>query len=85
MYCEDCHLANKETVCGNGITEPPYLTMYRCPYDKEYYHYGDDGCLRKLTEKGKKQLHADFYVGGKLCLDQLVKRNTMNLKKDTEK
>ena len=44
MYCEDCHLAKKEKVCGNGITEPPYLSMYRCPYDKEYYHYGDDEC-----------------------------------------
>ena len=44
MYCEDCPLAKKETVCGNGITEPPYFTMCRCPYDKEYYHYGDDEC-----------------------------------------
>lgn len=41
---QNCNIGNKETVLGNGVTEPPYLNLVRCPFEKEYYKYLDDEC-----------------------------------------
>lgn len=42
--CETCARGKKETVVGNGITEPPYLSLVRCPNDNEYYKSLDAYC-----------------------------------------
>lgn len=54
MNCENCNIGNKETVLGNGITEPPYISLIRCPFEKEYYKYPDDECNHEKyrTERG---------------------------------
>lgn len=44
MCCEACSLGHEERVLGNGITEPPYLLLIRCPFDDEFYKYPDDEC-----------------------------------------
>lgn len=44
MNCEKCSFGKAEIVVGNGITEPPYLKLVRCPFEKEYYKYPDDKC-----------------------------------------
>lgn len=44
MKCEDCSLGKAERVVGNGITEPPYLFLVRCPYEQEYYKHPDEDC-----------------------------------------
>lgn len=44
LFCEECPLGKIETVLGNGITEPPYLGLIRCPFETEYYKYPDDEC-----------------------------------------
>lgn len=41
--CEDCLYGQLERVVGNGITEPPYVWLIRCPYN-DYYKYPDDYC-----------------------------------------
>lgn len=52
--CENCGHGTKERVLGNGITEPPYLFMIRCPFDKEYYKYMDD-CCDQWSEKVRNE------------------------------
>lgn len=42
--CEECTLGKTERVVGNGITEPPYVWLIRCPFDTKFYHYPDDAC-----------------------------------------
>lgn len=44
MRCCSCSLGHEERVIGNGITEPPYLWLIRCPFDNAYYKYPDDEC-----------------------------------------
>ena len=53
MNCKDCPKGRTERVLGNGITEPPYLLLIRCPYENEYYKYPDDECnhIEQLEEK----------------------------------
>ena len=46
-HCGDCPHGKTVTIVGNGITEPPYLTLVRCPYDDRYYRYPDDVCDAK--------------------------------------
>lgn len=45
--CCSCGLGREERIVGNGITEPPYLCLIRCPFDNEYYKYPDDECTHK--------------------------------------
>lgn len=45
--CCSCSLGREERIVGNGITEPPYLWLIRCPFDNEYYKYPDDECTHK--------------------------------------
>lgn len=40
-------------VVGNGITEPPYLQLIRCPFEAEYYKYPDDECCHQEEAKGE--------------------------------
>lgn len=44
--CETCIYGKKEKVLGNGITEPPYLLLVRCPDDNKYYKNMDDCCSK---------------------------------------
>jgi len=44
MLCEDCKLGKEERVVGDGIYEPPYIWLIRCPFEKEVYLYPDDEC-----------------------------------------
>lgn len=37
MICGECDKGEIRTVVGNGITEPPYVTVVKCPHDDEYY------------------------------------------------
>lgn len=63
--CEKCLLAKIEKVPGNGITEPPYLTLARCPFDKEYYHALDDECA--FPEKCEQ--HGGYLPANKIVLN----------------
>lgn len=47
MCCCSCHLGHEQRVVGNGITEPPYLWLIRCPFEAEYYKYPDDECTHE--------------------------------------
>lgn len=38
MMCLECERGEKKTVPGNGLTEPPYIEVIRCPFDNKYYH-----------------------------------------------
>ena len=49
--CGKCPYGEKKLVVGNWITEPPYISVIRCPYDNEYYKYPDDKCNHM---KGRK-------------------------------
>ena len=42
--CGECPIGKIETIVGNGITEPPYLSLVRCPFDNKFYKYRDDEC-----------------------------------------
>ena len=53
MTCEECKIGIKERVLGNGITEPPYLILVRCPYENEYYKYLDDECCHEEELKNE--------------------------------
>lgn len=44
MQCSNCQHGKTEIVVGNGITEPPYLKMVRCPFDNKYYKHLDQEC-----------------------------------------
>lgn len=47
MTCEECPKGKHVRILGNGITEPPYILLVRCPYDDEYYKYPDDACCHE--------------------------------------
>lgn len=49
--CETCKRGTKELVLGNGVTEPPYLSLIRCPFDKRYYKARDDYCGQWSAKK----------------------------------
>lgn len=51
LYCEACPLEHEERVLGNGITEPPYLFLIRCPFDDAYYMHPDDECSHEQEYK----------------------------------
>lgn len=53
IFCDECPLGKKETIVGNGITEPPYLQLIRCPFETEYYKYPDDECSHRDEAKEK--------------------------------
>lgn len=44
MICSNCPLGKIEKVVGNGITEPPYIWLVRCPFETENYKNQDDEC-----------------------------------------
>lgn len=44
MLCKDCGRGVKKTIPGNGISEPPYVSAIRCPFDDKYYHDPDAEC-----------------------------------------
>ena len=44
MICHDCQLGKEERHVGNGINEPPYIFLVRCPFDNKYYKQWDDEC-----------------------------------------
>lgn len=48
MTCQECECGITVKIVGNGITEPPYLSLIRCPYDSEYYKNPNDVCTRNL-------------------------------------
>lgn len=64
LLCGNCPLGKTETKVGNGITEPPYLSLVRCPFETEYYKYPDDECnheenrIRRI-KKYTKEKRAD--------------------------
>lgn len=52
MTCYDCPKGKSVRIVGNGITEPPYISLIRCPYDDKHYKYPDDVCcyMRDVSE-----------------------------------
>ncbi len=55
MTCKECSRGIKQRIPGNGITEPPYIEVVRCPFDNKYFHYPDAECnfteqLKSLTQ-----------------------------------
>lgn len=56
--CANCPLGNPKTVCGNGITEPPYLQLIRCPFENEYYKYPDDECCHRE----ERRMHGEVEI-----------------------
>lgn len=52
MICRECEYGITVKIVGNGITEPPYLSLIRCPYDSEYYKNPNDVCCfaKKINE-----------------------------------
>lgn len=63
IFCSDCPHGKPEIVCGNGITEPPYLRLIRCPFETEYYKYPDDECNHKEEKKkGSKIMKSKWKV-----------------------
>ncbi len=51
--CGKCKIGKTEKVPGNGITEPPYLMLVRCPFNDRYYHNLEDECAH--PEQCKRQ------------------------------
>ena len=54
MNCKECSHGKKQTIPGNGISEPPYIAVVRCPFDNKFYHDPDADCnfaeqLKSLT------------------------------------
>lgn len=47
MICGECPKGKTERVVGDGITEPPYVWLVRCPFETEYYKYPDDECCHE--------------------------------------
>jgi hypothetical protein len=43
VRCKDCECSDEIKKVGNGITEPPYITIYRCTMS-ELGMYGEDFC-----------------------------------------
>lgn len=49
IRCKDCSYSEKRTIVGNGITEPPYVTVWRCDVtdlgmqEDDYCNYGEKG------------------------------------------
>ena len=54
LFCGDCSLGKTERVVGNGITEPPYLHLVRCPFEDEYYLYPNNECKHNQQRLEKK-------------------------------
>lgn len=54
MICENCPLGESKTIPGNGITEPPYITVVRCPFDDVYYKRWSDDCCHE-EERAEKE------------------------------
>jgi len=52
MTCEECSKGVIKTILGNGITEPPYITVIKCPFDNHFYKNLDYECChqRELKE-----------------------------------
>lgn len=55
MICKECSRGKKQTIPGNGISEPPYIDVVRCPFDNKYFHNPDTDCtfveqLKSLTQ-----------------------------------
>lgn len=53
MTCHECLRGKPVRIVGNGITEPPYINLVRCPYDNKYYKNPDDTCSLENEELGK--------------------------------
>lgn len=52
IFCSECQLGRKVSMVGNGITQPPYLTLIQCPFEKIYYMDKYSECTH-VTEKEK--------------------------------
>ncbi len=59
-HCENCENGVSEIICGNGITEPPYLKMIRCIYETEYYKYPDDFCSKHQKKSRGRRRKAPY-------------------------
>jgi hypothetical protein len=44
MLCKDCPRGKTERIPGNGISEPPYIQVVRCPFDNKFYHNPGADC-----------------------------------------
>ena len=55
MNCKECSRGKKQTIPGNGISEPPYIAVVRCPFDNKFYHNPDADC--NFTEQLKSLTH----------------------------
>lgn len=57
LTCGSCPIGKTQRIVGNGITEPPYLQVIRCPYDDKHYKCLDDECTQQaqLEHSAKKQ------------------------------
>ncbi|MBQ7818400.1 MAG: hypothetical protein IJ341_01755 [Bacteroidales bacterium] len=77
LFCGDCPLGTVSTIPGNGIGEPPYISVVRCPYDKEYYHHFDDECMypKKLQEIQKSATPECPYCRNNTTEDIPIKSN----------
>ena len=51
MTCEECSKGVIKTILGNGITEPPYVTVIKCPFDDKFYKNLDDECCHQIDLK----------------------------------
>ena len=55
MICHDCQVGIEERHVGDGINEPPYIFLVRCPFDNQYYKQWDDECDHvEERERGAK-------------------------------
>lgn len=52
LTCGTCDIGTPVQILGNGITEPPYMTVIRCPYDTQYYRYLGDECNHREEAQG---------------------------------
>ena len=56
MECMDCPFGKRKQILGNGITEPPYIGVVKCPFDDVYYkNYFDDCSHEEELKKCAKR------------------------------
>ena len=47
LTCQNCELGKEKVIVGNGISEPPYVHVIKCPFDDEFYKNFEEACNKK--------------------------------------
>lgn len=55
MICGECPYGKIERILGNGITEPPYIRLVRCPYDSKFYKDFYAECSHEVQRDGAEE------------------------------